>query len=155
MKPTKKTVKAIKEIEKKVASVCNTNDGVVDEITGMVYPKKTIEVTRNDDGVIVNKETGEPHFPKSRQIEVKLSFGTSAPSLKHQLEEQGFTLSKGFLKDAENIRIDLFGLNQAGILSSKQLWKCFNKLSKVISKMVVNSQIKDGELARHIETKRF
>jgi hypothetical protein len=92
---------------------------------------------------------------KSRQIEVKLSFGTSAPSLKHQLEEQGFTLSKGFLKDADIIRVDLLALNQAGILNGKQLWKCFNKLSKQISKMVVNSQIKDGEIARHIETKRF
>lgn len=139
MKPTKKTVKAIQEIEKMVAEVCDA--------------KKTIEVTRNDDGVIVNKETGEPHFPKSREIEVKLSFGTSAPSLKHQLEEQGFTLPKGVLKDAQNIRIDLLALNQAGILSSKQLWKCFKKLSKQISKMVVNAEIKDGEIATHLETK--
>jgi len=26
--------------------------------------KKTVEVTRNDDGVIINKETGKPHFPE-------------------------------------------------------------------------------------------
>jgi len=48
MKPTKKQLEAIKEIEKKVAKVCDT--------------KKTVEVTRNDDGVIINKQTGKPHF---------------------------------------------------------------------------------------------
>ena len=45
MKPTKKQLESIKEIEKKVSEVCDT--------------KKTVEVTRNDDGVIINKETGE------------------------------------------------------------------------------------------------
>lgn len=48
MKLTKKQLKEIQEIEKKVAEVCDT--------------KKTIEVTRNDAGMIINKETGKPHF---------------------------------------------------------------------------------------------
>jgi hypothetical protein len=48
MKPTKKQLKEIQAIEKKVAKVCDV--------------KKRIEVTRNDDGVIINKETGKPHF---------------------------------------------------------------------------------------------
>lgn len=48
MKPTKKQLEAIKEIEKKVSEVCDT--------------KKTVEVTRNDNGVIINKQTGKPHF---------------------------------------------------------------------------------------------
>ena len=48
MKPTKKQLKEIAEVEKKVAKVCDT--------------KKTTEVTRNDEGVIINKKTGKPHF---------------------------------------------------------------------------------------------
>jgi hypothetical protein len=38
----KKQLKEIKKIEKKVSKVCDT--------------KKTVEVTRNDDGIIINKE---------------------------------------------------------------------------------------------------
>ena len=150
MKPTKKQLQEIKEIEKKVAQVC---DAINDEITGIPYPKKTTEVTRDENNVIINKESGEPHFPSSREIEIKLSFGENSPRLKYQLQEQGFTLPKKILKDAETIRIDLLALNQAGILSSKQLWKCFKKFSKQISKMVVNAEIKDGEIATHLETK--
>jgi hypothetical protein len=30
--------------------------------------KKKIEVTRNDDGVIINKETGKPHFEELYNI---------------------------------------------------------------------------------------
>jgi hypothetical protein len=152
MKPTKKTLQAIKEIEKKVASVCNTNDGVVDEITGIVYPKKTTKVTTDDTNVIVSKENQEPNLPSSRQIEIKLSFGKSSPSLINQLEEKGFKLPKGVSEDAQTIRLDLLALKEVGILSNKQLWKCFKKLSKQISKMVVNSQIKEGEIATHIKT---
>ena len=130
MKPTKKTLKAIKKIEKKVAEVCDTNTELskIQEIE-----QKASKVYK--DGL---NEKDAPQ-PTSREIQIKLSFGQNSPSLKHQLQEQGFTLSKGVLKDAENIRIDLFALNQAGILSSKQLWKCFSKLSKQIGKMVVNS----------------
>ena len=54
MKTTKKQLNEIKEIEKKVAKVCDT--------------KKTVEVTRNDDGVIINKETGKPHFEELYNI---------------------------------------------------------------------------------------
>jgi hypothetical protein len=68
MKPTKKQLKDIQEIEKKVANVCDANDSIVDEITGIVYPKKTIEVTRNENGIIINKETGKPHFPELYEI---------------------------------------------------------------------------------------
>ena len=139
MKTTKKQLKEIQEIEKMVAEVCDA--------------KKTTEVTRDENNVITDKETGEPHFPSSREIEIKLSFGENSPRLKYQLKEHGFTLPKKILKDAETIRIDLLALNQAGILSSKQLWKCFKKLSKQISKMVVNAEIKDGEIATHLETK--
>lgn len=68
MKPTKKQLKEIEEIEKKVANVCDANDGVVDEITGIVYPKKTIEVTRNENGIIINKETGKLLFAELYEL---------------------------------------------------------------------------------------
>lgn len=143
MKPTKKQLKEIKEVEKKVAEVCDS--------------KKTIEVTMNDEGVIVNKETGEPHFPKekkSRDISICLSFGKKQPmlSLKKQIELQGFKISKGFIIDAENIRNDLHALNEAGILNSKQLLKCFKKLSDVICKKIIDSVINEGEVAVHKKT---
>ena len=179
MKPTKKQLKEIAEVEKKVAKVCDT--------------KKTTEVTRNDEGVIINKKTGKPHFEelykniklekspdgvifnketgepykdldslvnsiqkekqkKSRNIAIALGFGKSAPSLKSQIEEQGFKISRGILNDAEQIRNDLHDLNECGILKQKELWKCFSRLSKKICKVIVDSELKDGEIAVHKET---
>lgn len=134
MRPTKKTLEAIKEIEKKVAEVCDKYDGVVDEITGIVYPK-----TKSEEST-------------SRKVEVKLSFGECAPSLKYQLEQQNFQIDKKLIKDFERARLELLALHEINILSSKQLFKCFLKLSKQISKMVVESTIKDGEIATHIKT---
>lgn len=158
MKTTKKQLKEIAELEKKVAEVCDT--------------KKTTEVTLNDKGVIINKETGKPHFEyididemekiskekisnekKSREVVVSLSFGTSAPSLKYQLKEQGFELPNRLVKDAEMIRTHLLALKDIRILNSKQLLKCFKKLSKKISQRVVNSLIQKDETAIHIKTK--
>jgi hypothetical protein len=142
MKTTKKQLKEIQEIENKVAEVCDT--------------KKTIEVTRNDDGVIINKEIGKPHFPelekKSRDISISLSFGRSAPKIKQQLKTQGFKNFQGIIIDAELIRTDLHGLHRIGILKEKELWKCFSRLSKKISKEVLKSEIKEGEIATHIGT---
>jgi hypothetical protein len=117
--------------------------------------KKIIEVTRNDDGVIVNKETGEPHFSKekkSRDIAIALGFGKSAPTLKKQIQSQGFVISKDYLQSAEEIRADLHGLNRVGILKEKDLFKCFKRLSKKICKKIVDSEIKEGEIAIHKET---
>ena len=119
--------------------------------------KKTIEVTRNDDGLIINKETGKPHFPellekKSRDIEISLSFGKSAPTLKIQIEKQGFKIPKGILKDAEQIRNDLHDLKEVGILKNKELMNCFERLSKKICKVIVDFEIKEGEIAIHKET---
>jgi len=143
MKPTKKQLESIKEIEKKVSEVCDT--------------KKTVEVTRNDDGVIINKETGKPHFPellkkKSRDIAISLGFGKISPSLKLQIEKQGFKISRGIINDAEQIRNDLHDLNECGILKNKELVKCFERLSKKICKVIVASELKDGEKAIHKET---
>ena len=162
MKLTKKQLQEIKEVEKKVAEVCGNLKGKVifDEVTGIPYaeseikPKKTVEVTRNNDGVIVNKETGEPHFSKEkklRNIEISLGFGKSAPTLKVQIEKQGFKISKGIIKDAEQIRNDLHDLNEVGILKEKELMKCFKRLSKKICKVIVDSEIKEGEIAIHKE----
>jgi hypothetical protein len=141
MKPTKKQLKEIQEIEKKVSEVCDT--------------KKTIEVTKNDEGVIVNKETGEPHFlkeKKSRDISIHLDFGYNSASLKFQLNKQGFEFSDKFMFKADEIRYDLHSLRKVGILSDKQLWKCFNRLSDKICKKVVAKQLKEGEIAIHKET---
>ena len=81
MKKTKLELKKIAEIAKKEVDFRKK------------HPKKTTEVTRNDDGVIINKETGLPHFPElleknnqPRDIEISLSFGQSSPSLKKQLK---------------------------------------------------------------------
>lgn len=143
MKTTKKQLKEIQAIEKKVSDVCGT--------------KKTTQVTRNDDGVIINKETGKPHFPellekKSRDIEISLSFGKSEPTLKIQIEKQGFIIPKGILKDAEQIRNDLHDLKEVGILKNKELMNCFKRLSKKICKVIVDFEIKDGEIAIHKKT---
>lgn len=142
MKTTKKQLKEIQAIEKKVSEVCDA--------------KQTVEVTLNDDGVIVNAGTGEPHFPelekKSRDIAIALSFGKSAPTLKIQIEKQGFKIPKGILKDAEQIRNDLHDLKEVGILKNKELMNCFERLSKKICKVIVDSEIKEGEIAIHKET---
>ena len=163
MKTTKKQLKEIAKVEKKVSKVCDAKKGgvIFDEVTGIPYveseikPKKTVEVTRNDDGVIINKETGKPHFSnekKSRDIAIALGFGKSAPTLKSQIEKQGFKISRGFLNDVEQIRNNLHDLNECGIIKQKKLWKCFNRLSKKICKVIVASELKDGEKAIHKET---
>jgi len=162
MKPTKKQLKEIAEVEKKVAEVCDANDSILDEITGIPYPKKTIEVGLNDKGVIINKETGEPLFDEmkklveekiSKDITITLNFGESSPSLKYQLKEQGFKLNKETLEKAEHIRYDLHCLNKVNILNDKQLLKCFKKLNKVICVKIIQSELKEGEKAIHIKTK--
>jgi len=133
MKPTKKQLKEIQEIEKKVSSVCDNTDEIFDEITGMVYPKKTTE-------------------KKSRKIEINLKFGLTEASLKYQLNKQGFELDDYFLFKVEELRFNLHSLNQDGILTVKQLLKCFHKLNNKISEKVVASQLKEGEKAKHIKT---
>jgi hypothetical protein len=160
---TKKQLKEIAKVEKKVSKVCDAKKGgvIFDEVTGIPYveseikPKKTVEVTRNDDGVIINKETGKPHFSnekKLRDIAIALGFGKPSPTLKEQLKKQGFKISNSILKDAEQIRNDLHSLRKVGILSDKQLWKCFNRLSDKICKKVVAKQLKEGEIAIHKQT---
>jgi len=69
MKPTKKQLKEIQEIEKKVANVCDANDSVIYKITGLVNnKKKIIEVTINENGVIINIETGKPLWKELNEI---------------------------------------------------------------------------------------
>lgn len=157
MKTTKKQLKVIKEIEKRVANVCDAINGVVNETTRLVYPKKTTEVTLNDKGVIINKETGKPHFQelmkqissekKSNNIEITISFGTSYPSLKKQLKKQGFKISDFFIKRCEKVRYELNFLKRIGILKDKELVKCFKRLNKEMCKKILYSKLKDGEKA--------
>jgi hypothetical protein len=235
MKTTKKQLKEIAEVEKKVSKVCDAKkDNVVfDEVTGIPYveseikPKKTIEVTKDDSGKIINKKTGESHFKELfknielekaqdgtifnkatgepyknltallksmvthnkgnavsckdlnillkslteqkekinkvllpslrketlREITVTFRFGKDEPHLGEQLEEQGFyKLSEHYIKKSEMIRQDILALNNVGILSRKQTFKCFEKLSKEISWKVVNSEKLKSEFPKHKKT---
>jgi len=137
MKTTKKQLEAIKEIEKKVSEVCDT--------------KKTVEVTRNDDGVIINKETGKPYFEhlsekKGTDIAISLNFGIYAPSLKKQIEKQGFKISNQYVKEAEVIKTELHALKNIGILKEKELLKCFDRLSKMIFEIIIHLELKEKKL---------
>ena len=136
MKPTKKQLKEIKEIEKKVANVCDANDSVVDEITGIPYPTNNIENTKN------------------KEIVINLSFGTNCPSLKKQIKKQGFEISNDYIERAEAIRYDLNSLNTVGIIKDKELFKCFERLNKKICKKMLEPLLKDGEKAIRIKNKQ-
>jgi hypothetical protein len=52
----------------------------------------------------------------------------------------------------EELKFNIHTLNQDGILTDKQLRKCFHKLNNKISVKVVTSQLKEGEIAKHIKT---
>ena len=144
MKTTKKQLKEIQQIEKEVSKVCDV--------------KETTQVTKDDNGIVINKETGEPHFSEnsksnnSRDIEITLCFGLNAPKISVQLKEQGYKISKHITNIAEKVRVDLLALNEIGVLSDKQLIKCFRKFSTQITSRVVNSIIKDSEIAIHKKT---
>ena len=141
MKTTKKQLKEIQEIEKKVAKVCDV--------------KKTTEVTRNDDGVIINKETGKPHFDqlyeelseKERQIEVSLSYGYDAPSLKTQIKEQGFKVDMKLIVESELVKNQILSLQAIGILTKKQSNIAFKKLNDHIGDIIINSLCNENQTA--------
>ena len=141
MKTTKKQLKEIQEIEKKVAKVCDV--------------KKTTEVTRNDDGVIINKETGKPHFDqlyeelseKERQIEVSLSYGYDAPSLKTQIKEQGFKVDMKLIVESELVKNQILSLQAIGILTNKQSNIAFKKLNDHIGDIIINSICNENQTA--------
>lgn len=127
MKLTKKQLKEIQEIEKKVSEVCDT--------------KKTTEVTLNDDGLIINKETGELHFKEltehfDNKIKLFLIFNESAPSLKKQIKNQGWLLSNKQFKGAEKLRKQLNNLFSIGILNEKEANKCFKRLNKMLCQAI-------------------
>lgn len=127
MKTTKKQLKEIQAIEKKVANVCDN--------------KLMVKVTRNDEGVIINTETGEPHFKEllehfNDKIELFLIFDESAPSLKKQIKEQGWLLSNKHFKGAEKLRKQLNNLLDIGILKEKEAHKCFKRLNKMLCEAI-------------------
>jgi hypothetical protein len=141
MKTTKKQLKEIQEIEKKVAKVCDV--------------KKTTEVTRNFDGVIINKETDKPHFEelyeelseKERQIEVSLSYGYDAPSLKTQIKEQGFKVDMKLIVESELVKNQILSLQAIGILTKKQSNIAFEKLNDHIGDIITNSLCNENQTA--------
>jgi hypothetical protein len=143
MKPTKKQLKEIQEIEKNVSEVYDT--------------KKTIEVTLNDKGVIINKETGEPHFPElfknlqdelnSKELVISLSFGYKAPKLSKQLKLQGLEFDKELINDAELIRSQILSLGSVKILKGKEMLKAFTRLNKHIGKAIAETYCEVDEVA--------
>ena len=165
MKTTKKQLKDIKEIEKKVAKVCDAKKGgvVFDEVTGIPYveseikPKKTVEVTRNDDGVIINKETGKPHFDElfknlqdelsTKELVISLSFGYKAPKISKQLKAQGLKFNKELIDDAELMRTHILALGSVKILKGKEMLKAFTRLNNHIGKSVADSYCEGDEVA--------
>lgn len=127
MKLTKKQLKEIQEIEKKVSEVCDK--------------KQTIEVTLNEDGKIINAGTGELHFKEltehfDNKIKLFLIFDESAPSLKKQIKKQGWLLLNKQFKGAEKLRKELNNLLSIGILNEKEAHKCFKRLNKMLCQAI-------------------
>lgn len=123
MKTTKKQLKEIQEIEKKVSEVCDD--------------KKTTEVTKYFEHLTEKKPN---------DIAISFNFGISAPLLKKQIEKQGFKISNEYIKEAEVIRDDLHALNQIGILKRKELIKCFDRLAKAICEIIIILKIQEEEV---------
>jgi len=109
--------------------------------------KKTVEVTRNDDGVIINKETGKPHFPELleklsenvKEVEMLLHYGYDAPSLKTQIKEQGFKVDMKLIVESELVKNQILTLEAIGILTKKQSNIAFKKLNDHIGDIITNS----------------
>jgi hypothetical protein len=142
MKTTKKQLKEIQTIEEKVSEVCDT--------------KKTTEVTRNDDGVIINKETGNAHFEEllkhiaesvEDEIEICLSYGYDAPPIKIQLIEQGFKFKHKLIVESELIRNQILTLNGIGILNKKETFKAFKRLNDQIGETIADNMCKKNQTA--------
>lgn len=158
MKLTKKQLKEISKVEKKVSDVCDNNH-VVDELTGITYPVKTTQVTLNENGVIVNKETGKPHFEellkntlrKPNQLEITLSFGYDSPSLKNQIKQQGFTVDKKIIKKSEYIKNQILFLDSIGILKQKQTYKAFERLNDFLSQHIADSYCDENNTAIRVK----
>jgi hypothetical protein len=119
--------------------------------------KKTIEVTRNDEGVIINKETGKPHFEEllknlkehieDDEIEVCLSYGYDAPPIIIQLTEQDFKFNKKLIIESELIRNQILSLNAIGILNKKSTFKAFRKLNDHIGQSIADSMCNENQTA--------
>jgi len=131
MKPTKRQLEAIQEIEKKVSEVCDA--------------KKTIEATK------IFEHLSEK---KPNDIAISLNFGISAPFLKKQIEKQGFKISNEYIEEAEVIRDNLHALNYIGILKNKELIKCFDRLAKQICEIIIILKIKEEVNESEIKVKK-
>ena len=141
MKPTKKQLREIEEIEKKVANVCDANDGVVDELTGLVYPNKS-------GAKLDNKKFLE------EEIQITLAFGYDAPSLKKQLNNQGFSAPKKLIVESELVRNQILSLSHIGILNKKATFKAFSRLNDHIGQTVVDKMCNENEIAIKIKKQK-
>jgi hypothetical protein len=123
MKTTKKQLKEIQEIEKKVAKVCDTKN----TFDATKYFEHLAEKNPND-------------------IAISLDYGVSAPLLKEQIKKQGFKISNEYIKEAEVIRNDLHALYHIRILKRKELIKCFDRLTKAICEIIIILKITEKEV---------
>jgi hypothetical protein len=145
MKSKKQIQKEIQEIEKKVSAVCGD-------------AKKRIEVKINDNGEIVNAETGEKHFSelgevvdepnkKIRTVQIFLKYGQDEKTLQKQLKKQGLKFNKDVIYGAELTRKIILSFLNNNLISNKQAKKAFEKLHNQISQTIADSNCVDGEKA--------
>jgi hypothetical protein len=150
MKLTKKQLKEISKVEKKVSDVCDNNH-VVDELTGITYPVKTTQVTLNEKLDLAGGELLKNTLIKPNQLEITLSFGYDSPSLKNQIKQQGFTVDKKIIKKSEYIKNQILFLDSIGILKQKQTYKAFERLNDFLSQHIADSYCDENNTAIRVK----
>ena len=130
-KLTKQQQKALKEIEKKVADVCDkkNDENIIDDQTGIAYLESQIKSNQG------------------RDIVITISFDDSSLPIDEQLLIQGFELRKKEIDKIEQIRYDLLSLEKIGVLKEKESRKCFKRLYKMICNLILKRLINDDEIA--------
>ena len=84
---------------------------------------------------------------KERQIEVSLSYGYDAPSLKTQIKEQGFKVDMKLIVESELVKNQILSLQAIGILTKKQSNIAFKKLNDHIGDIIINSLCNENQTA--------
>jgi hypothetical protein len=95
-----------------------------------------------------------PAEQDNNEINISLIYDLHHPSLKEQVQEQGFVIDSVFMDNADEIKRDLHSLKRVGILSEKQLYKCFKKMHKAICGKILKSVLKEGERAIEVKDKK-
>lgn len=91
---------------------------------------------------------------EKEEINISLTYDLGYPSLKEQVQEQGFLVDSQFMDNADEIKLDLHSLKRVGILSERQLYKCLKRLHKAICGKILKSVLKEGERAIEVKAKK-